>query len=130
MARKAKVEEVVEVIDTSTMIDGGEPPVIEPPVIEPPSVVPEVAKRLNVHYSVMDVVVATYNETDGDVSAKFTAAIASSEELKSEFDAYKHLIVRESRNGYYFLIKEATAIKAAATWDGVWVQPVSYSINA
>ena len=83
------------------------------------------ALALTVDFNVIDKIMKRIN-VHGD---HIEEAIKVDPMLASKFAAHPWLICRDTRNGFYHLFKSGVTPKATVNHDGIWTQPVSYSID-
>lgn len=120
MARKTKADmEVLEVKEKTKVKKVKTAAATEPT----PPVVPEKPIYVIVPFRIMDVVLA-------EIKAGKTVAeaIAVDPKLAADYADHPFLIARETRNGYYYALRDDLVPTASATLHSIGVAPVSYAI--
>lgn len=116
-----EVQPITDVNDTDT--DTGNPDTdTGNPDPEPEIPVDREVVRLQVEFHRVDKIMA-----EVETGKTIEEAILVDVKLAEIFET-KDIIVRDTRNSNYHLFKKGVEPKATANVDGVWTQPVSYSI--
>ncbi|MGL4523032.1 MAG: hypothetical protein ACRCWQ_10815 [Bacilli bacterium] len=91
--------------------------------MEPP-VVPEEPIRIDVPFNVMNAILAEVT-----AGKTITEAVKVDSRVATLFADHPYIIARESRNSFFYALKEGVEPKATRSYDGVWSQPVSYALD-